>query len=96
MKLVMVAYNEAIDNEVMGMLEEIPLENYSKVLGTYGRGVSSGAHLGDDIWPGRNNILYVVCDEAESKKLLVAVKELKKQFAHEGIKAFLLPVEELT
>jgi len=96
MKMVMVVYNEAIDNEVMEMLEGMPVKNYTKVLGAYGRGASSGIHLGDDIWPGRNNILYVACDEAQAQKMLIEVKGLRKQFGHEGIKAFILPVEDLT
>ena len=96
MKLVMIVYNEAIDMEVMEILEGMPVKNYTKVLGAYGRGASSGIHLGDDVWPGRNNILYVACDEAQSKKMLTLVQELRKQFAHEGVKAFILPVEDLT
>ena len=96
MRMVIVMYNEAIDNEVMEMLSSVPVANYSKILGTHGKGTSSGTHLGDDIWPGRNNILYAACDEAQSKKLLSAVKGLRQQLAHEGIKAFVLPVEEAT
>ena len=96
MKLVMVVYNEAIDMEVMEMLEAMPVKNYTKALGAYGRGASSGIHLGDDVWPGRNNILYVACDDTQAQKMLIEVKGLRKQFGHEGVKAFILPVEDLT
>ena len=95
-KMVMIAYNEAIDMEVMEVLENCGLKNYTKVTGAYGRGTTSGTHLGNDIWPGRNNILYVACDEKQARQMLGCVRELRKKLGHEGIKAFILPIEELT
>jgi hypothetical protein len=85
-KMVMLVYNEAIDREVMEVLENCALKNYTKLTGVFGSGAASGIHEGNDIWPGRNNILYVVCD----------VKELRKKLSKEGIKAFVLPIEEIT
>lgn len=96
LKMVMITYNEAIDAEVMELLNKCIVKNYSKVVGTFGKGNTSGIHLGDDIWPGRNNILYVACDEKQAKQMLNSVKELRKKLGNEGIKAFILPVEELT
>lgn len=96
MKMVMISYNEAVDMEVMEVLEHCSLKNYTKVLGVYGRGEASGAHLGNDIWPGRNNLIYVVCKEEEAKKVLSSVKALRKTLSKEGVKAFTLPIEDLT
>ena len=96
MKMVMVVYNEALDNEVMEILESCCLKNYTKIPGVSGCGTASGTHLGTDIWPGRNNILYVVCEEIVGKKIIAAVKELRKSLAAEGIKAFLIPLDDLT
>ncbi len=95
-KMVMISYNEAIDADVMEVLQHCALNNYTKINGVFGKGKASGTHLGDDIWPGRNNILYVACDEKESKKLISCIKELRKTLGKEGIKAFILPIEDLT
>ncbi len=95
-KMVMISYNEAIDTEVMGVLADCGLYNYTKILGAFGRGSTSGTHLGNDIWPGRNNILYIACPEKEAQQLLVLVKELRKKLGREGVKAFVLPAEEIT
>jgi hypothetical protein len=62
----------------------------------FGKGITSGTHEGTDIWPGRNNILYIACDEKCSQKLLSCIKELKKTLGKEGVKAFILPLEEVT
>lgn len=96
MKMVMIAYNEAIDAEVMEVLENCGVENYTKIMEAFGKGATSGTHLGNDIWPGRNNILYVVCEQAQVQKILAYVRELRKKLGKEGIKAFVLPIEEIT
>lgn len=88
MKMVMIVYNEAIDADVMESLETCCLKNYTKLTGAFGRGQASGTHMGNDIWPGLNNILYVACQEKEAEFILGRVKELRKTLAHEGVKAF--------
>ncbi len=96
LKMVIIAYNEAIDMEVMEMMGKCSLENYTKVMGVFGRGEASGTHLGNDIWPGRNNLLYVATQENTARQLVSAVKELRAKLGKEGIKAFILPIEEIT
>ena len=96
MKMIMIAYNEAIDAEVMEVLKNCGLKNYTKLTDVFGSGATSGIHEGNDIWPGRNNLLYVACEERAAQQLLIYVKELRKKLGKEGIKAFVLPVEEIT
>ena len=94
--MVMVSYNEAVESEVMDSLVLCSLKNYTKTTDTYGNGITSGTHLGNDIWPGKNNILYVACPDKEAKELLSRIKELRKTLGREGVKAFLLPLEDMT
>ena len=96
MKMVMISYNEAVDSEIMDALSDCALKNYTKTRDTYGRGESSGTHLGNDIWPGKNSILYVACEDKEAKQLLSRIKELRLTLGAEGVKAFLLPLEDVT
>jgi hypothetical protein len=96
LKMVMITYNEAMDMEIMEVMERCALKNYTKILGAFGKGTTSGTHLGTDVWPGHNNILYIACQEAETKELMRRIKELREQFGAEGVKAFILPIEEIT
>ena len=95
-KLIIIIYNEAIESEVMDVLKNCGLENFTKIVGVFGRGSSSGAHFGNDIWPGRNNILFVACDEEKCKKLILCIRELRNKLKKEGIKAFVWNLEETT
>jgi len=95
-KMVMIVYNEAVDMEVTEILESCVMKSYTKVKNVYGKGETSGIHLGTDVWPGRNNILYVACSEDDAKKIFSCVQELRKKIGREGLKAFLFPLEALT
>lgn len=96
-KMVLISYNEAIDAEVMEALQQCcVVNNYTKIPGVFGKGTSSGTHLGDDIWPGRNNLLLVYCSPQEAKALISCIKQLRIQLGKEGVKAFVLSVEETT
>ncbi len=92
----MINYNEAIDDEVMETLGCCALKNYTKLTRIYGKGTTSGTHLGNDIWPGLNNILYVACKDDEAKQLLSCVKDMRKSLGKEGVKAFVWALEEAT
>jgi len=96
MKMVMITYNEAMDMEVMEVLGNCALKNYTKIMGVFGKGASSGTHMGNDIWPGKNNILYAACRDEDAKQLLSCVKNLRDKLGHEGIKAFAWNLEDLT
>ena len=96
MKMTMLTYNEAMDEEVMQLLEECGLRNYTKLEGTHGKGETSGTHLGSETWPGLNNILYIACEDVQAKKIVAGVKELRKRLGREGVKAFVWEVEEVT
>ncbi|MGE5197851.1 MAG: PG0541 family transporter-associated protein [Deltaproteobacteria bacterium] len=96
MKMAMISYNEAIDEEVSDLLKACNLKNYTKVTAAYGKGETSGTHLGNDIWPGRNNILYVACEDTKARQLLSGIRELRKKLGSEGIKAFTWGLEETT
>ena len=66
------------------------------MIGTLGKGKTSGTHHGNDIWPGRNNVLFVACEENDGKQLLSCVKHLHSQLGQEGIKAFMWDLENIT
>jgi len=96
MKMIMLVYNEAIDEEIMEALADCALKNYTKINGVFGSGTTSGTHLGDDIWQGRNNILYVACEDAQAKQVFSCVRKLRAKLGKEGVKAFSWNIEEVT
>jgi len=96
MKLVIICYNVAIGDEVLEVLKEIGVSSYTKFKEAEGVGKLSGPHLGTHIWPAINSVLMVALEEDKKDKLIEKIKELRKKLGKEGVKAFVLPVEEIT
>jgi len=48
----------------------------------------SGPRMGDHIWPEENFSLIIYCEEEESDKIKLVIKDLKQFFTKEGIKIF--------
>jgi len=96
MKLVIICYNVAIGDEVLEVLKEIGISSYTRFEEAQGVGKLSGPHLGDHIWPAVNSVLVVALEDDKKNKLMEKIKELRKDLGKEGIKAFVLPVEEIT
>lgn len=96
MKMVMIIYNEAIDDEVMDSLQRCCIEYFSKWRKVLGKGQASEPHLDTSVWPGVNNVCMAVVDDKKVTPLLSKVKELRARLGKEGIKAFVLSVEDIT
>jgi nitrogen regulatory protein PII len=96
MKLMVICYNVAIHEEVMDVLKETGIKNYTRFERAQGVGDLAGPHLGTNIWPAVNSVLAVAVEDDKKDRLIERIKELRKKLGKEGIKAFVLPLEEIT
>lgn len=96
MKLVLIAYNEALGKAVEDILDANGADGWTRWEKVLGKGRSSGPHLGTHVWPKANNVLAVFTDEETAATLLDGIREMRKHLSKEGVKAFLLPCEEST
>ncbi|MCK4793433.1 MAG: hypothetical protein KAV87_57425 [Desulfobacteraceae bacterium] len=96
MKFVMICYNEAIDNEIMELLEQADVKGYTKWTKVLGKGKTSGPHLFSHIWPKANNALFTVLPEENAADLFEQIRKLKTEVAKEGLKAFMWQIDDVT
>jgi nitrogen regulatory protein PII len=96
MKMVMISYNEAVDEEMIETLEKLGITGYTKWTNVLGRGRSGGEHLGSHVWPGKNCVVFLAVDEGKKQEIIEEIEALRKTVGHEGIKAFVMPIEEIT
>ena len=96
MRMVMIAYGEAIDEQVMELLKSNVQAEHTKWTKVLGLGQHSEPHLLTHIWPKANNVLMTCVDDEKAEKLLQGVRELRRTLGHEGVKAFSMPVDDLT
>lgn len=96
MKLILITYNEAVDEEVMELLDDNSVEGYTKWTKILGKGKSSGPHLLTHVWPKANNVLAACVDDGPAAGLMEGVRKLRETIGHEGVKAFQIPLEAVT
>ena len=96
MKMVMIAYSEALDNEIMELLKSNTIENFTKWTKVLGRGSSSGPHLLSHIWPKGNNVVLCCIQDETARDMMQSIRELRKTMGHEGVKAFSMPATDVS
>lgn len=95
-KMVFIAFNIAVESQVLEVMESLGLRSYTKWPRLMGVGRTSGPHLDSHIWPGANGAVAVVCPEEKARALMDKIRQLRRSLGREGLKAFLLPVEDVT
>ena len=96
MKMIFIMYNIAINDEVMQILKGVEIEDYTRWERAIGCGKTSGPHLGNHIWPAVNSVLAVAVEDDKKNRLIEETKKMRQKLGKEGIKAFVLPLEEIT
>ena len=96
MKMLLIAYGEAIDEEVLEALAAAGAENYTKWTRVQGKGTTSGPHLASHVWPKQNNVLAVAVDDERVAGILEGIRKLRARLGDKGVKAFVLPVDAMT
>ena len=95
MKALFVAYNQAYNQDIVNMLEEMGQRGYTVWEEIGGRGTLDGEpHLGNHAWPTQNHALLSVMEDALAKKALERLREMDKASHMLGLKAYILPVED--
>ncbi len=96
MKMIFITYYEAVDDEVMDILSRAGADTYTKWTKVLGKGQGSGPHLATHVWPKANNVIAVCVENDLAAELTADIRALREKMRHEGVKAFVMPVEEVT
>lgn len=94
MKMLLIIYCEAADEDVVATLKEAGIHGYTKMVEAQGEGTETEPKLGTHCWPGRNNILFMALPDDEISRITERVRKLKQEHPRAGVRSFLLPMEE--
>ena len=96
MDMVMIIYNQAIDEEVVELLEAVGIDRYTKWLRVLGKGEASSPRLDTPVWPGANMVLgLVIKGKRRLQRLIKGLKKLDAEVGDKGLFAFRWPVERI-
>jgi hypothetical protein len=96
MDMVMIIYNQVIDEEVMELLQGSGIDTFTKWQRVLGEGEVSGPRLDTPVWPGANMVLGLVIKEKKKlQRLIKGLRELDAQVGDKGLFALRWPVERI-
>ncbi|MDI6725757.1 MAG: hypothetical protein QMD32_02250 [Smithellaceae bacterium] len=95
MKMFLIIYCEAADEEVIAALKEAGVRGYTKMVEARGEGTETEPKLGTHFWPGRNNVLLTAVADEAIARLDARLRELKQENPRAGVRSFVLPMEDI-
>jgi len=96
MKAIFIAYNQAYNEEITQLLEQFGQRGYTKWEDVGGRGSYDGEpHLGNHAWPMQNHAVLSVVPDDRVSDILSALRAADAESPKLGLRAYVLPVEEM-
>ncbi|MCX7635873.1 MAG: hypothetical protein N2Z74_09070 [Syntrophales bacterium] len=95
MKMLIIVYSAAADYDVLTRLKSLGINGYTKLKEAAGEGKETEPKLGTHCWPGANNVLYVAVRDEDVPRMKEVIRQLKAGHPRAGVKAFILPMEEI-
>jgi hypothetical protein len=96
MEMVMIIYNQVLDEEVMELLEGSGIDTFTTWQRVLGEGEDSTPRLDTPVWPGANMVLGLVIREKKKlQRLIKGLRELDAQVGDKGLFALRWPVERI-
>ncbi len=95
MKMVIVVCPEGRHEAFRNLIEKHEIHAYTEMRDITGEG-DTGKKFGTVVWPGQSTIMLIVVSDDKKAEIEKAIKECQsKLYPAEGMRAFVLPVEEV-
>ena len=99
MKLVLIVFNFVYDDAVRAIVDRLKIPGFTEVPRVFGTG-ESGKRFGTHAFPGYDTLLFTVLPTESVAPLMEQIATFKAGLTdrakrHGGIKAFVLPVEQM-
>lgn len=88
MKMLMITAYEGITGDVLDMLAARGHRSYTRIGGVTGSGTSSKPHLGTQVWPKLNTLIYVAMEDEQLSALADDLLKFREKHRSEGFKYF--------
>lgn len=97
MKAVFIAFYKAFYTELIESLDGLGIRGFTFWEEVQGRGTETGEpHYGTHAWPTLNSALLAIIPEEKVAPLLDEIHRLDASAPKQGIRAFVMPVEQVS
>ena len=95
MRAFFIIYDVENEDDIMSALESANIEAYTKWDRVLGKGKNSDPKMDDPVWPGFNNMIFIVTDGEKGNKLIEVLSLLSKRLSGKGLKVFEFSILEV-
>ena len=95
MKMVFIVYSQAADYDVVTAVKDAGVRGYTKLEKARGEGIDTEPKLMTHTWPGENCVLFMALEDSDLPGIVDLVRRLKVEHPRAGLKAFVMPMEEI-
>jgi hypothetical protein len=96
MKAVFISAFQAFYDEIIVIFDQLEIRGFTYWNETQGRGTATGEpHYGTHAWPSLNCSFLAFMEKEKVEKLLFVLKELDKTAEQQGLRAFVMPCEQM-
>lgn len=96
MKGIFIAFDQAHREEVISGLNSCLQHGFTLFPEAWGRGTNGGEpHYGSHAWPGQNSAIFTVCPDDRVDAILERLSKIDKERPQLGLRAFVVPVEQV-
>lgn len=90
MKRIEIIFSQALEEDIIGSLKDIPeAQFYSIIPEVWGKGYST-PKMGSPVWPETNEIMIMYCDDSVESQITSRIKDLQAKYTREGLAYFVM------
>ncbi|MCL2247484.1 MAG: hypothetical protein FWC10_10340, partial [Lentimicrobiaceae bacterium] len=87
---------QAFYDEIIAVFDQLQIRGFTYWSETQGRGTNTGApHYGTHAWPALNCSFLTFVEAQKADELLEALKNLDQTAEQQGLRAFVMPCEQM-
>lgn len=95
MKALFISFNQAYYEDILRIMDYNSIRGFTYWDNVAGRGSNTGdPHYGDHAWPTMNGVIWAVVEEEKVSTFLKMLNKLDNQSVEQGLRAFVLNVEQ--
>ena len=95
MKAIFISFNQAYYETILGIMDRNNIQGFTHWDNVAGRGTNTGEpHYGSHAWPTLNGVIWTIIEDAKVERFLKMLRKLDSQAEAQGLRAFVLNVEQ--
>lgn len=95
MKAIFISFNQAYYEIILNLMDRSGIQGFTYWESVAGRGSKTGEpHYGNHAWPTMNGAILAIVENEKAPRFLKLLHKLDSQSEEQGLRAFVLNVEE--